>query len=44
MDHREIGQGETDWIDMAQDRNQCRALVNMGMNLRVPENGKFLIR
>jgi hypothetical protein len=25
-----------DWIDLAQDRGQCRALVNTVMNLRVP--------
>jgi hypothetical protein len=31
-----------DWIDMAQDRYQWRALVNTVMNLRVPYNpGKF---
>jgi hypothetical protein len=31
-----------DWIDLAQDRDQ-RALVNMVMNLRVPQNaGNFL--
>jgi hypothetical protein len=31
-----------DWIDMAQDRDQWRALVNTVMNLWVPENvGKF---
>jgi hypothetical protein len=25
-----------DWIDVAQDRNRCRALVNSVMNLRIP--------
>ena len=25
-----------DWIDLAQDRNRCGALVNVAMNLRVP--------
>jgi hypothetical protein len=33
---REVGWGGTDWIDLAQDRDQWRALVNMLMNLRVP--------
>jgi hypothetical protein len=40
---REIGWDVIDWIDLAQDRNQWRALVNTRMNIRVPENaGKFL--
>jgi hypothetical protein len=35
MDLREIGWGGMDWIDLAQDRDQWRALVNTVMNLRV---------
>jgi hypothetical protein len=36
VDLREIGWGGVDWIDLAQDRDQWRALVNMVLNLRVP--------
>jgi hypothetical protein len=36
MDLREIGWGGMDWIDLAQDRDQWRALLNTVMNLRVP--------
>jgi hypothetical protein len=36
MDLREIGWGGMDWIDLAQDSYQWRALVNMVMNFRVP--------
>jgi hypothetical protein len=36
MDLREIGWDGMDWIELAQDREQRRALVNMVMNLRVP--------
>jgi hypothetical protein len=35
MDLREIGWGGMDWIDLAQDRDQWRALVSTVMNLRV---------
>jgi hypothetical protein len=28
--------GEMDWIDMAQDRDRWRSLVNAVMNLRIP--------
>jgi hypothetical protein len=36
MDLREIVWDGVDWIDLAQDRHQWRALVNKVMNLRVP--------
>jgi hypothetical protein len=36
MDLREIGWDGMDWIDLAQDRDQLRALVNTVMNLQVP--------
>jgi hypothetical protein len=35
MDLREIGSGSADWIQLAQDRDRWRALVNTMMNLRV---------
>jgi hypothetical protein len=35
MDLREIEWGGMDWIDLAQDRDQWRALLNMEMNLQV---------
>jgi hypothetical protein len=33
MNIREIGRGGMDWIDLAQDRDQWRALVNTVINL-----------
>jgi hypothetical protein len=36
MDLGEIGWAGMDWIEMAQDRDQWRGLVNTVMNLRVP--------
>jgi hypothetical protein len=35
-DLREIGWNGMDWIDLAQGRDQWKALVNAVMNLRVP--------
>jgi hypothetical protein len=36
IDLREIEWDDVDWIDMAQDRDQWRTLVNTILNLRVP--------
>jgi hypothetical protein len=33
---REIGWDGTEWIDLAQDRDQMRGLVKMVMNFLVP--------
>jgi hypothetical protein len=36
IDLRETGWDGMDWIDLAQNRDQWKAFVNMVMNFRVP--------
>jgi hypothetical protein len=36
MDLKDTGWGAVDWIDLAQDRDQLRTLVNMILNRQIP--------
>ena len=36
MDLKEIDINTGNWVDSAEDRDYCRALVNAVLNLRVP--------
>jgi len=35
---KEIGWDGVNWIDLAQDKDKCRAFLNAKMRLRVPQN------
>ena len=36
MDLKQVGCGGKDWLDLAQDRDRWRAVLNAVMKLRVP--------
>lgn len=44
LDFRGIGLGGMGWSDLTQDKDRCRAAVNMVINLWVPYNSRKFLR
>jgi hypothetical protein len=42
MDHEKVGSGDMDWIDMDQDRDRWRALVNGNEPSGSIKRGEFI--
>jgi hypothetical protein len=42
MDLQEVGGGRGDWMELAQDRDMCRALVGTERNFEFHTCGEFL--
>ena len=44
MDLKRNGGGGMDWIDLAQDTDSWRALLNVVLNLRFPSNARNFLK
>ena len=38
LDLQEVGYGDMNWVELAKERDSCRAIVNVVMSLRNPDN------
>jgi hypothetical protein len=41
MDLQETGWGAVEWLDLAQERDRQRAVVNTAINFRIPQNARI---
>ena len=44
MDLKKMGINTRNWVDLAEDRDYLRALVNVALNLRVSQVMEFVVR